>query len=847
LASVGINKADCKRAQLEINTVAEKKKRSNGNGKKVTRYTYDDIKEPRSPETGHTSLLPTDELMVTLPMDNGWSQAIEVGKIPKEDNLRVVVDMDPAVNPVLFWSGKRNRRDIPVLPLQRTEVITESRIAQIIERATRSASPGNAIPQGHLFADFEKTLREKDRSHRVEFYSHEEGWKNKLICGDSLLVLESLIHYEKLRGRVQMMYIDPPYGIDFNSNFQQRIDSPRNQDEEYVDDVITIKAFRDTWMLGPHSYLQYLAERLYLSREVLTDSGSIFFQISEENIHLVRTLLDEVFGKKNFVAQILFRKTGGLPAATLNSIGDYLLWYAKDRTELSYRQLYKEKKPGEEGATQYRYRILDDGSLEELDLRELALMSPTEVVTHGDTTSQGNPIYEFNFKNGKYKGAFKPPPERLQILADLGRLCVIGKSLRYVRRLSDFPFFEINQLWADTGVSGFTRPKVYPVQTSDLVVERCMQMTTKPGDLVLDPTLGSGTTALVAERLGRRWIGIDSSRIAINTSRMELLREVFPAYRLKGERVSDDFVYETTQRITMSTLIDNKEPEQVTLFDRPTKAPDVLRVAGPFEVLSVGRYSVEDWKAVVNESGVLSNYIEVICRLYRSHAAMQSHSNGFVHAIAESAKERIAISVGPIGGRVTGKQIIDAVQDTLSCGLLTIHVLGWAFESNVGEIKAQLEERGRVQLQLVVIRPDTLAEGLKITRPEFLFSPLALPDIAVALDSSKQSSEVVVSLRGIAMFDRNTRSTEYKSAESGYIAAWYLDEDYDGDCFVDCQMFFDFKRTPNLKAALKATIDPAEFKLQTISQPFVMRGYSRIAVKVVDIFGNESTVVKSLA
>ena len=202
--------------------------------KKVTRYTYDDIKEPRTPETGHTSLLPAEEQVVTLPMDNGWSKAIEVGKLPEGDERPVVVDMDPAADPVLFWAGKRNRREVPVLPLQRNEIVSESRIAQIIERARRAAEEkSGAARQGHLFADLEKTLRESDRSKRVEFYTHEEGWKNKLICGDSLHVMESLLHYENLRGKVQMIYIDPPYGIKYDSNFQQRVDSTTNDEKDH--------------------------------------------------------------------------------------------------------------------------------------------------------------------------------------------------------------------------------------------------------------------------------------------------------------------------------------------------------------------------------------------------------------------------------------------------------------------------------------------------------------------------------------------------------------------------------------------------------------------------------------
>jgi adenine-specific DNA-methyltransferase len=227
--------------------MGRKKSNSPKAQKKVTRYTYDHIREPRTPETGHTPLLPAEEQVVTLPMDNGWSQAIVVGKLPEDDERPMVVDMDPAADPVLFWVGKRNRREVAVLPLQRNEIVSESRIAQIIERARKAAEENSgAARQGHLFADLEKQLRESERGKRVEFYMHDEGWKNKLICGDSLHVMESLLHYENLRGKVQMIYIDPPYGIKYDSNFQQRVDSTKNDPDDPADDVLTIKAFRDT-------------------------------------------------------------------------------------------------------------------------------------------------------------------------------------------------------------------------------------------------------------------------------------------------------------------------------------------------------------------------------------------------------------------------------------------------------------------------------------------------------------------------------------------------------------------------------------------------------------------------
>lgn len=830
-------------------------KRKN-NQKKVTRYTHEDVKEPRTPETGHTKLLPSDEQVVTLPMDNGWSKAIQVGKLP-EDDKPVVLDMDPAADPVLFWAGKRNKREIPILPLQRNEIISESRIAQIIERAKKAAAEKSGEPQQRsFFAELEKTLRESEKGKRVEFYTHDEGWKNKLICGDSLHVMESLLHYEGLREKVQMIYIDPPYGIKYDSNFQQRVDSTKNDEKDQADDVLTIRAFRDTWALGVHSWLEYLKERLYLCRELLATSGSVFIQISDENLHRARLLCDEVLGAKNYIRVITFRKKSmPLGGAFLEEMNDYILWYAKDKDHCLYRQLYRTQDV--EGLYYWNLVELPDGTRRRLTPQEQgnhALLpqgaSVARLVSMSPPTFSENAVFPFDLDGVTYRppegGCWITGSEGMRRLAAARRLVPSGKSLMYFYKLNDFPYAKQTALWLDTGTGNFTEPKLYAVQTSYKVVERCIQMTTNPGDLVFDPTCGSGVTAYCAEKIGRRWITCDTSRVAINVARQRLLGATFEHYMTRNGKVSGNFVYKTANRATLKSIANDLEPEKVELVDQPEVNKDAIRVCGPFEVMSLGRYSVEDWKGYVKESGQLYNYIDVICKLYRKDAAVQG-SSGLVHAIAESGKEKIAISVGPLSGRVTGKQINDAVQDALASGLLEVHVLGWAFEANVGEIKSQLESRGKVKVELIMIRPDTLAEGLKVTDPSMLFSPLALPDIEVKLKKNgKEGPEAAVTLNGVAVFDRAKRTTEYKHADSGYVSAWYLDEDYDGDCFVDCQMFFDFKKAPNLKAALKAEIEPEEFKLQLTSRSFKVRSYKRIAVKVVDVFGNESTVVKDI-
>jgi adenine-specific DNA-methyltransferase len=505
---------------------------------------------------------------------------------------------------------------------------------------------------------------------------------------------------------------------------------------------------------------------------------------------------------------IAFRTAAIQNTSTIQRLYDYAIWYCRDRSSAKINTLYRERTEEETESTFDKTEL--DGS---------------------------------RYKAAQLKTKDADVLKRLKLR---NRLTPDG---RYFKRLpTDFPYVEMDSVWTDTVMSTFSKEKVYAVQTMSKVVERCVLLTTIPGDLVMDITCGSGTTAYCAEKWGRRWVTCDSSRVATNIARHRLLAAVYPHYRMKrNAEINLGFVSETVARMTQTTIGSDKEPEIVEIVDRPEVVAGAIRVTGPFEILSVGRYSAEDWRGQVvstdPETGraALANYITVIAQLYRKGASVEPAA-GMIHATAEDGDRTIAISVGPITGRVTAKQINDVVQDALAAGLLEVHVLGWAFEANVGEIKSQLEKRGKVKIELIMIRPDTLAEGLKVTRPEQLFSPLALPKIEL----TKRKDEYVVSLEGVAVFDRRTRATDYKPAKSGYVSAWYLDHDYDGDCFVDCQMFFDFKKAPNLRATLKIDVDPEEYKLQLESQPFKAGEHKRIAVKVVDVYGNESTVVREL-
>ena len=371
----------------------------------------------------------------------------------------------------------------------------------------------------------------------IEFYKHRHNWTNRLIAGDSLLVMNSLLEKEGLAGKVQMINIDPPYGIRYGSNFQPFVnkrDVKDGKDEDLTQEPEMIKAFRDTWELGIHSYLTSLRDRLLLSREMLTDSGSVFVQISAENVHHVRELLDEIFKVDNFVSLISYVTTSGFSSSkTLARAGDYLLWYAKEKEKLKYHNLFVEAKkmPGEEG---YRWIKFPDGTYRGMTAQELRGEKPlpegVRLYTPDNLKSQGaagsDQIFEYQGKkyspgpNAHWKPKF---PEGMHRLAAIGRIHVAADSLRYVRFADDFEWKERTNYWDDTATGNFTEDKIYVVQTAQKVNERCLLMTTDPGDLVFDLTCGSGTTAFVAEQWGRRWITCDTSRVAITLAKQRLM------------------------------------------------------------------------------------------------------------------------------------------------------------------------------------------------------------------------------------------------------------------------------------------------------------------------------------
>ena len=458
---------------------------------------------------------------------------------------------DPSLDPQLVWQGKdeQDSQDlaVPAVPIYIQEKIhPQAIINDLLAQAARlgpELREQAATYQLNLFADFNGGPEEFDQ--KVEFYQHEQNWANRLILGDSLLVMASLAEKEGLRGKVQMIYLDPPYGIKFGSNWQvstRKRDVKDGKAEDATRQPEQVRAFRDTWKLGIHSYLAYLRDRLVVARELLTETGSVFVQIGDENVHLVRNVLDEVLGSENFIALITVQKTGGTSGQFLKSVSDYVAWYAKDLGTVKYRQLYIEKASGDESNPGRRYDQvqLADGSTRPLNSEE---RGDPSVVPAGarqyqltDLTSNtgggiSSQAYEFN-------GVDYTPPygrgwatnvagrERLRI-AD--RIVSTGKRLMFKRFLDDYPAYAISNIWRDAAV---TPEVIYVVQTHPTIIQRCLLMTTDPGDLVLDPTCGSGTTAYVAEQWGRRWITCDTSRVALALARTRLMSARYPYYLL---------------------------------------------------------------------------------------------------------------------------------------------------------------------------------------------------------------------------------------------------------------------------------------------------------------------------
>ncbi len=504
------------------------------------------------------------------------------------------------LDPQLVWRGKDEQdwSDLVVQapPLYIQEKVHPKVLIDDLLRQTRATAPSSE-QQLDLFADFNGFPEGADRT---DFYQHDQNWSNRMILGDSLQVMASLAEREGLRGKVQCIYLDPPYGIKFNSNFQWSTTSRDVKDgnaDHITREPEQVKAFRDTWRDGIHSYLTYLRDRLMVARDLLADSGSIFVQIGDENVHRVRDVADEVFGDVNFVSLVTIVKTtgAGSPAIGTNvlaSVSDYLLWYAKDIRQVKYRQLYEARIFGADGASQYTLvesldSLLVRSMTEEEKLRPSDLSDQWRIIAHDNLTSQTGAettqiAIEWQGRSFRpNKGGWKTNFVGAQRLRMSARLLAVGNTLRYRRRFADFANVPIHNFWIKFRTSGFSDPKLYVVQTNPGIIERCVLMTTDPGDLVLDPTCGSGTTAYVAKQWGRRWITIDTSRVALALARARIMGARYQYYLLADSRegqikeaevtrttpssqpvhgsIRHGFVHERVPHITLKSIANNTE------------------------------------------------------------------------------------------------------------------------------------------------------------------------------------------------------------------------------------------------------------------------------------------------
>ncbi|MEJ0036602.1 MAG: site-specific DNA-methyltransferase [Gammaproteobacteria bacterium] len=817
--------------------------------------------------------------------------------------------------PFLNWAGKAERLsfEVPSLPLFIHERLSTEAILATL-KSHRSSGQSDFLRD--YFGNPNRPLHEQI----TQSYEHENGWQNRLILGDSLVVMNSLIAYDKLAGRVQMIYMDPPYGVRFGSNFQpfvRKRDVANNDDAAMTREPEMVKAYRDTWEVGLHSYLSYLRDRLLLARELLTDSGSTFVQISDENLHHVREVMDEVFGAENCVAVIPFVKTAGLGASGIPVVCDYLIWYAKFAPSLKYHQLFLPRGVGDDGAAQYTWVQLTDGTRRKMTKEEQE--SPASLPTGSrayrvDNLTSGafreNTTIPFAFEGRVFHPGsdkcWKTTREGLEKLTGERRLQVLGNTLGYVRFIDDFPVQPLKALWTDTGTGGFGEEKYYVVQTTPKAIQRCILMTTDPGDLVLDPTCGSGTTAYVAEQWGRRWITTDTSRVPLALARQRLLTATFPYYELKqpSRGPAGGFVYQRKQNrngeeigglvphITLGSIANNEPPKMEVLVDRPEVKKGVTRLTGRFvveatlpvaygadgEVEDLGADA--DWTermlAILRASPVLHLVGRTIrlARIRRPSQALVLSAEAYevppdsnvpeVDHVAQTQLRVeeprnlgriVALLFGPENGSLSERIVREAHDEASmkSRGYAHLYVVGFGIEPRAREYLEHADQLG-VPATYVQATPDVLmGDLLKNLRSSQIFSVCGQPDVAVrkagkpadAPDTGDAWYEA--ELRGLDVYDPIEQKVDSRKGDN--VPAWLLDTNYNGMVFHVCQAFF--PRTAawdNIKRALKAEFDASvwDHLSGTTSTPFTAGDQNQIAVKVIDDRGNELLVVKKL-
>jgi adenine-specific DNA-methyltransferase len=823
----------------------------------------------------------------------------------------ILYPRDPSLDPQLVWKGKdeQDREDlaVPVVPVYIQEKIHPQ---AIIDSLPRKEQP--AENQVDFFGDFNGF--EGDFQQKISFYQYDQHWSNRMILGDSLLVMTSLAEKEGLKGNVQTIYFDPPYGIKFGSNWQvstRKRDVKDGKAEDATRQPEQVRAFRDTWQMGVHSYLSHLRDRLTSIRELLTESGSIFVQIGTENQHIVRSVLDEVFGSEHIIEIIAFRtKNMTLGGTFLEGVCDYLLWYAKDKERAKFRRVFRETEPAGDSHwnkymlpagdrhTMTREQLSDLSSLPEgASIYQLASMYPTGMNESG--------LFEFEFEGKQYRPpagrSWKTNLEGMTKLAMANRLepYESGKTIRYILKLNDYPVSPIHNMWQETPPPS---DKTYAVQTSNKVVERCLLMTTDPGDLVLDPTCGSGTTAAVAEQWGRRWITIDTSRVALALARTRLMAAKFPYYlladspegikkesELSGQippthKTENDirrgFVYKRVPHVTLKSIANNpdikegmtrkeidaaiaRHAEQETLYDQPYEDKKTVRVSGPFTVESLSPHRVlstadDDLNGTVSEQEAKrgQDFAAMIFDNLRK-AGVQNTKKGerltfdalnpypglWIHATgeytdADGKTRRVAVSLGPEHGTVGPQQVKEAAKEAVQ-GVGYDLLLVCGFAFDP-HVAEEAKRYGKLTVLAARMNPDLAmgSELLKKTGAGNLFMVFGEPDVDI---TTQKDGNIVATIKGVDVYDPTTG--EIRSSSTDDIACWFIDTDYNGESFFVRHAYFTGADEPyeKLKRALRADIDESAWSAlySTTSRPFPKPASGKIAIKVINHYGDE--------
>ncbi len=811
--------------------------------------------------------------------------------------------------PFLTWAGKAERLsfDVPTLPLFVHERLATRAILETLKGHRRDRQ----LSLMALFGDPQHSVTDQ----MLRAYEHQDDWVNRLVLGDSLVVMNSLLHYEGLGGQVQMVYMDPPYGVKFGSNFQpfvRKRDVKHNDDDDFTREPEMVQAYRDTWELGLHSYLTYMRDRLLLARDLLAPSGSLFVQISDENVHHVRELLDEVFGAENFIANITFAKTSGSTGDLVAATTDYLLFYARDRERLKekYRQSYTPKTVEMELGGPYGWLELSDGTRRRMtpDERDNRVALPTGARVYRLDNLQSQSIgrekgegaaswFPVDFEGREWRPSprarWKTNESGMARLKSARRLQATATGLYYVRFIEDFPAVPIGNSWADTVIAGFASEKHYVVETSAKVIQRCMLMTTDPGDLVLDPTCGSGTTAYVAEQWGRRWISIDTSRVPLALARQRLLTATFPYHELKDERRGPvgGFVYKRKQNgrgeeiggivphVTLGSIANNEPPSEEILVDRPESLPKVTRVTGPFCVEATIP-APADWDDISGageaepHGSFVERLLEVLRRSPKLHLgpkrvvtlenvrqpakSLSLSAEAMVDAadLADvplgSLRRPVALVFGPENGAVSERLVLEAAREAYGKSYAHLFVIGFAIQANARALVEACDRIGGVPATYVQATPDLLmGDLLKTLRSSQIFSVCGLPQVRLRRLKPAQKdapARYSVELLGLDVFDPASMTNDHRRGDD--VPAWLLDSDYNGLCFHVTQAFF--PRTAawdDLRRSLKGEFEDSvwDHLAGTESAPFEAGVQGQVAVKVIDDRGNELLVVKPLS